>query len=214
MPPFATLSARLGGWPRRIAAIGCLLLAASSAVAARPVAASAERGRDVVVAAHDLPAGAVLAPNDVRAVPWPAAIRPSAASERPGEVTGHRLGGALRAGEPITTTRLANGDLTVGLRPGLVAVPVELTSVSNVAILRPGDIVDLLGGDHVMATDSLPGGRAEVLAEAVRVLAVSPAPERDNGTGSSIVVAVDRAGALRLAASTGRVILATLRGPP
>lgn len=156
----------------------------------------------------------MLAVADVRAVAWPLAIRPSAATERASDVTGRRLGDALRAGEPVTRTRLAGGSLTVGLRPGLVAAPVELSTASNVAILHPGDLVDLLVGDHLPTADSAPTSKADLLAELVRVLAVTAATERDAGSAGSIVVAVDRSSALRLAASTGRVIMATLRSPP
>jgi hypothetical protein len=54
-----------------------------------------------------------------------------------------------------------------------------------------------------------------VLAESARVLAVATPSATDNDAGTlGIVVAVDRATSLKLAAVSGRALLAAVRNPP
>jgi hypothetical protein len=56
---------------------------------------------------------------------------------------------------------------------------------------------------------------AHVLAESARVLAVTTPSTPDSDTGTlDIVVAVDRATSLKLAAVSGRALVATVRNPP
>jgi pilus assembly protein CpaB len=206
------LAARLAGWPRRLLALCCLLLAAVAALGAhRP--APARSGDPVVVAARDLAAGARLSAGDVRLKPWPVDLRPAGALTRIDEAVGHRVTGPVRAGEALTTTRLVGAGLTLGLPPGLRAVPVQ---VSGAGLVQAGDSIDLLVADPPDASGAGPPV-AHVLAEAARVLAVTSAPTTDPSGGPAslgIVVAVDRAIALKIAAAAGRTVVATLRDPP
>ncbi len=217
----ADIAARLRGWPRRVLALGCLLLAAITALAGQRHKQPSVPGSAVLVAARDLAAGARLSPADVRVRTWPTSLRPPSAASRPAQVVGHRLAGPIRSGEPITSTRLAGSGLTVGLPAGLSAVPVEVTGAALPGLVHAGDSIDLLVGDPPEADASSPGP-ARILAERVRVLAViglSPDAGADgngvgDGDGVGLIVAADRATALRLAAAAGRPLVATVHGPP
>ncbi len=235
MAGLSDLAARLRGWPRRVLALCCLLLAAGSAVAARssPARSAHVVDRDVVLAARDLPAGRTLALADVGLARWPRDTAPSNALARPAEAVGRRLSTAIRAGEAVTTTRLVGPDLTSGLPPGMVAMTVPLASAAAAALVQPGESVDL------MATPSQadqPGASsiASLVAGQVRVLAVIGVPAGAGSAGGfagsdaigsnsmgagdasapALVVAVDRATALRLAGLAGRSMLAVVGKSP
>ena len=209
------LTTRLGGWPRRVLALGCLVLAAVTALGGRtarhPRPASPER--PVVVAARDLAAGTTLTTADLRLRSWPDELRPAGALTRSHDAVGRRVASAVRAGEAFTTARLIGAGLTTGLAPDLRAVPVQISG-AGAGLVRAGDSVDLLVSDppDIAATAS---PAAHVLAEGVRVLAVatSSAPDGDASI-LDIVVAVDRATSLKLAAVSGRALVATVRNPP
>jgi Flp pilus assembly protein CpaB len=212
----AALGYRLGGWPRRVVAVLCLLLAAGSALAARhstPLQPIPQR--TVVVAAHDLAAGTVLSLPDMREAVWPVNVRPPNAVDKVSAVLGRQLAGAIRTGEPITSTRLISGDIAAGLPPGLVAAPVELTSTTAGALVQPGDWVDVLTTNRPAGSDDVASTRAShIVAEAVRVLTVRTTPPEAASGGTAIVVAVDHATALRLADAAGAAVLVTIRRPP
>lgn len=170
----------------------------------------------MVVAGRDLPSGATLRGADLQVQAWPDGTGPPNGFMRPEQVIGRQIAGTIRRGEPLTTSRLAGADLTVGLPSGLEAVPVQLSDAAAMTFLHAGDWVDLLtGGSN--AHDGAAAEHATVLAEGVRVLAVSAAPSAAlsaDGPGSEIVVAADRVTALRIAAVAGRAVFATLRVPP
>lgn len=195
--------ARIGRWPRLLAATACLLLAAVSAVEgsrhraeARPAAVPTA---GVVVAARDLPVGRVLHATDLRLAPWPAALGPPGAAHRVRARVGARLAGPLRAGEPVTTTRLVGASLTDGLEPGLVAVSVRLPDAHLSDLVHPGDRVELLAtprDDLTLDTGSPPPAEVAVLADHAPVLAVLPGNTDDPG---ALVIAADRGTTLRIA---------------
>ncbi len=98
-------------------------------------------------------------------------------------------------------------------------MPVQVTGAALPGLVHAGDSIDLLVGDPPEADASSPGP-ARVLAERVRVLAVigtSPDAGADGdglGLGLGLIVAADRATALRIAAVAGRPVVATVHGPP
>ena len=168
---------RLRGWPRRVLALGCLLLAALSAThASHSAAAPPTASVDVVVAAHDLAAGAVLGTRRRARQSWPAALRPAAAVRTTAAAVGRRLAGAVGSGELITSTRLVGSNLTAGLSAGLIAVPVPLVDPGAASLIHAGDRVDLLSP----ASDA--SQPAVMVAAGVLVLAVVPSDP--GGTGS------------------------------
>ncbi|SDJ40674.1 Flp pilus assembly protein CpaB [Frankineae bacterium MT45] len=222
-------------WIRRALALACLLLAAVAALNAHPRAAAAPQAA-VLIAAHSLSAGSYLTPADVKRGSWPPEDRTSNALTTPSQAVGQRLATGLVAGELITRTRLVGRDLTRGLTSGLSAATVSLAGHSSAALLHAGDHVDLLASDPAAVDNLTAGGRgagspgARVLGDDVAVLAVLPdtsgpdarAPTAldlsgdstgDSVTGGAteIIVAVDRATALRLASVDGAGVLATLR---
>ncbi|MFC7496430.1 MULTISPECIES: SAF domain-containing protein [unclassified Nocardioides] len=126
----------------------------------------------VLVAARDLPAGTVLARDDVRRAEFAPGSVPDGVADSP---AGRTLAAPLRAGEPVTDVRLVGPALTDGY-PGLVAVPVRLPDAGMAGLLRVGDRVDLVSADPQ-------GGSAEVVADAVPVLALPDTPAEVGATG-------------------------------
>lgn len=195
-------------------ALCCLLLAAVTAIGAHRSGADGP-SHPVVVAARDVAAGAVLTARDVRVKSWPDDLRPVGALTRAADVIGRHVGAAVRAGEPLTAARLVGAALTSGLAANLRAVPVE---VSGTGFVQAGDAVDLLVSDPPDAAATGPPV-AHLLAQNARVLAVTSTSSADSSAGGDpdtvgIVVAVDQGTALRIAAASGRALLATLRNPP
>ncbi len=220
----STLVDRLAGWPRRIAAVLCLVLAAGSALSARasPVRRTSEA--PLSIAARDLASGTTLASADLRIASWPEGLRPSGAFADTAPLVGRRLAGPVRAGEAITGVRLLDGDVTAGLPSGFVAVPVTLAGGAAAGIVHAGQWVDLLAPVSASTVDGLPDGSsssaaptAVPLADNVRVLAVVSVAAGGAATSTDntpVVVAVDRPTALRLASRSGAALLVTLRAPP
>lgn len=208
----AEAAARLRGWPRLVAAAACLALAGSTALGARD-RPDPEASVPVVVAGRALSAGTVLRAADLRTANWRARDSPPAALHQLHTVVGSVLAGALTDGEPITRARLRGPGLATGLAPATVAVTVVLDNPANATIISAGDVVDLL-----LVTEADPAQPtvppARVLARAVRVLAALPADDRLAAHGATLVVAADTATASRLAAVSGRAVVATLRAPP
>jgi Flp pilus assembly protein CpaB len=152
----------------------------------------------VLVAAHDLPAGAVLAGGDLRTVGFAPGTVPDGVAV---DAAGRTLAAPLRAGEPVTDLRLVGPALTDGY-PGLAAVPVRLPDAGMVGLLRVGDRVDLVSADPQ-------GGGAEVVATGVPVLAI-PAPTDTGGSGLPgrlVVVGADPADVARIADASVRTFV-------
>lgn len=180
--PLRTLRRRVLARRRPLAA-----LCAAVAVAAGVRAATAPLPPEVPVltAARDLPAGSVLAADDLVEVGY-AADTPPSGTLSADAVLGEVLAAPLRAGEPVTDVRLVGAGLAAG-DPGLVAVPVRLPDAATVALLEAGDRVDLvatdpegrgshvlLGGASVLAVPPEPSGSATSQPGALVVLGVPP----------------------------------------
>ncbi len=138
--------------------VGVAVAAALRALSPPPPATTA-----VTVAARDLPAGATLGSGDVTVERWPEASLPDGAVDSP---VGEVLASPVRRGEPLTDARLV-GQAAAAAPAGSVAAPVRLPDASAVALLRPGDRIDLV------ATDAR-RGRTELVAAGVLVLTVPP----------------------------------------
>lgn len=139
---------------------------------------------DVWVATRDLPAGVVLAPDDLTPAAYARGTAPDGAVT---DAAGETLASPLRRGEPVTDVRLLTPDLMAG-HPGRVAVPVRVVDPAAVDLMRVGDQVDLLSTDPAAGTVTtvargatvvaLPADRAGVSggATAGRVVVVALAP--------------------------------------
>ncbi len=187
-------------WRRRLLAAG--LLAGSAAFALHTLAPPPPAGIPVLVAAHDVAAGAVLRVGDVRRVDRPAGTVPTGTLTDAAVAVGATVSGAVRRGEVLTDVRLTGPSSLRGLGPGLVAVPVRLADSAAAALLRPGDVVDVLAAGADTGTQDV---AARLVAAAVRVLVV-PRPARSaiglgSGDGALVVLATSAPTAARLAAA-------------
>lgn len=159
-------------------------LCAGIAVAAGVHAATAPPppAVEVLTAAHDLPAGAVLGDADLRPLPLPPDAVPDGIAD---DAVGRTLAAPVRAGEPITDVRLVGADLATA-HPDLTTLPVRLPDAGLAGLLEAGDRIDL------MATDPQAGGSQVVASEAL-VLATPPDAEATAATsppGALVVLGV------------------------
>lgn len=194
------------GWTRS------LLIRRSAAVllvaAALAVAAFGRAGKDdesVMVAAHDLLPGTELAAEDLVARRVAAGMVPSGALRMSRDGTGKTATGVIRAGEILTDARLLSPRLPQQLTSSADArlVPVRLSDDAVAALLRAGDVVDVIGPE------------ADVLA--VRAV-VALGTERPASSGLAarnqasvpVVLAMDQKSALRVAAAGLDVALAVI----
>jgi Flp pilus assembly protein CpaB len=165
---------------RRRRWIAAALTAAAVLSALRTLAPPPPETVEVLVAAHDLPSGSLLADDDVVPRAWPAHLVPDDAAAAP---AGRVLAAPIGRGEVLTDVRLVGPGLALA-QPGDTIVPVRLPDAGMAALLRPGDEVDLL------ATD--PGtGEAAPVARDVTVLATpTDVPEGPTGTSGGALVVV------------------------
>jgi pilus assembly protein CpaB len=152
----------------------------------------------VLAAAHDLAAGQPIGVGDIATVELPPPAVPDGAFASGDSPVGQMLAGPVRRGEPLTDRRFVGPSLLAGFGEGLVAVPVRLADPGVLAVLRPGDLVDVLAahpaGDPTLADSptapdhaSSPG-LAAVVAAGVRVIAVPAAgPNVEDSTGAASI---------------------------
>lgn len=229
----ADVVAFLSRWPRRLAAVCCLLLAGLTAfVPRRDGPRSGAGDSPVAVATRALSAGATLSRGDVTVARWPRSLVPAGTEPDPARLVGRTLAGAVSKGEPLTGPRLVGADLAAGLPRGRLAVPVPIVDANAAALIRVGDRVDLLAGPPAGSPDwgapmgtagaragsAEPGGAAlaaGTIAAGVLVLAVLPAVATAAGPGTvELIVAAERGAALRVAALAGRPVLAVRADHP
>jgi Flp pilus assembly protein CpaB len=157
---------------RRLLAAGCGAVAVVCGVqAARPDAGATVPVR---VAAHDLPSGTVLTPDDLVVRRYPADVAPVGTTV---QAVGRTLAAPVREGEPVTDVRLLTPTL-VAAYPDRVALPVRIADADAVDLLRPGDHIALVAADPRR-------GRATYVATDVPVLAV-PEPSDHDGAASGL----------------------------
>ncbi|HEV2889878.1 MAG TPA: SAF domain-containing protein [Frankiaceae bacterium] len=167
----------------------------------------------VLAAARDLVPGVPLALPDLRTVPLPVAVVPAGALRPGAAVLGRVVAGPVRAGEPLTDVRLVGPSLLASV-PEAVAVPVRFADPGAVALLHPGDRIDVLASAPAdpLTHTAAPPAAARVVAANVLVLAVPP-PET-SGDGALGVVACLPGVARALAATTERLSPALLPPAP
>ena len=181
---------RAVSWHRRplaaVAAAPAVLTGVSAAVPAGPPE------RTVLVAAHEVPGGTVLAAADLERRSLRTSDLPTGALDAAEPVVGRAVTAPLAEGQVLTPLALVAP--RAGPPPGRVVAPVRLSDAGLVALLRPGDVVDLVGTDDQ-------GGGASVVARSARVVTV-PRVEADTTTGSPgglVLVEVPRGAATDLA---------------
>lgn len=190
---------RAAQWHRRL--LAAALLAGAMAFALHALAPPDPPTEPVVSAARDLQAGARLTDDDLTVARVDPAHVPEGALSRPALARGGTLVSAVRRGELLTDVRLVGTRAVDRLGPGLVATPVRIADAESVALLRSGDVVDVLAAG-APAEGSAAGG-ARLVAAAVRVMtvprsAVGPFGAA-TGDGSLLVLATTPETAARLA---------------
>lgn len=178
---------------------------------------AATPSRTIVVAARDLPAGAIVRREDVETLEWPGTAIPDGFATQAGEVVGRGLITEMKEHEPILESKLAakeaGGGLSITIPEGMRAVSVEVDEVVGVAgFVLPGTRVDVLatvmpGTDRTQTT-------TRTILQNVRTLAADQRYQQDiQGepqyvTVVTLLVTPDQAEALTLAATEGRIQLA------
>ncbi len=105
--------------------------------------------RQVVVAAHDLPAGVALTAQDVKLAQWPASLPLQDSLDKLPAALGRPLIYPLQSGQPLLAHTLAEPGSGLGLSPrippGMRATSVRSNNIVGVAgFLYPGCHVDVL----------------------------------------------------------------------
>lgn len=191
-----------GPWTRRGLAAALAVLAL--VLALRTNGAGNQPTEPIVVAGHDLGPGTTLAPADLALRRMPSDLLPAGALTSVPAAAGHVLGGALRAGEPITNVRLVDTGLA-GEAPGSSAVPVRLADPGVADLLRPGVRVDVVTMDPDQTDNPL-------LASGAIVLTVRDADSAPGQHGRLVVLALPEKVATRVAAvSLRQPVTVTLR---
>lgn len=183
-------------------ATGLAVFFALSAVTAEP------EGRAVVVASRDLNSGARLRTSDVRAAELPHAAVPAGAAVHARDVVGRTTSGALRRGEVLTDRRTVSAGPLDGFGPDSVLSVVRVTDPSVLALLRPGDRVDVVA----VSGDDSP--KASRVARGAIVVTV-PRQRSTFSDGAPVGLAVTHRVALELAerALDSRLTVVVAQGP-
>jgi Flp pilus assembly protein CpaB len=161
---------------RRI--LAAVLAGLAVLVAVRANAAPPPPTSTVLTAARDLPAGAVLAADDVAPVEFAPDTVPAGLLPRSAAAVGRTTTGPIRVGEALTDARFVAPDLLDGY-PGRVAAPVRIGDADTVRLLRVGDRISLIAAD--------PQGEVAPVevAAAVPVIAI---PRSRSGSSSDLTV--------------------------
>jgi pilus assembly protein CpaB len=174
-------------------------------------------GKTLVIAAKEIKAGSVLAPEDLKTIPWPAETLPKGASETTDQVAGKTVLDGLGEGEPILASRLAStaGTGGAGIPTGMRAVSVHVTDSTGVmGLLRAGQKVDVqvLVSKKASPADS----QLRTAIEGLQVLSVIPQPEQSS-QGRNLPVVTLLAGPsdadILALADSGASVRLTLRNP-
>jgi pilus assembly protein CpaB len=186
--------------------------ASDAAISREPASASSSptplSTRDVLVAARALPAGHVLADDDMQWQARPEGDLSRSSISRSGDGADGLPGAIVRepiaAGEPITAERIvrlgARGFLAAALTPGRRAITVAIAASSPLnGLISPGDRVDVIA---VAIADASAGQRkpkptvGETLLRDVKLLAVDQRldGQRPNGQPSDSQPSDERPG--------------------
>jgi Flp pilus assembly protein CpaB len=180
---------------RRVAAGALVLLAGLAALRSDPDGDRAE----VIVAARDLSPGVALTADDVRLEKRLAATVPDGSQSDLPTVVGSTLAGPARRGEVLTDVRVLGSRLaeaTAG--PDARIVPLHLADAALLDLVRPGDVVDILG-----ATSADNDAEPKVVATDAVVVLVSAKPKGpSSGNDRVVLVALPAAAANSVAGAT------------
>ena len=129
----------------------------------------------VVKAKSQLPGGKLLSTSDLVVDRVVASDAPEGVVSDPNELVGRTLVAPLARNQMMTLLNVTSAHTSVP--PGHVIAPLRLSDAALTALLRPGDVVD------VVAADPEAGEPATVVASNVRVVTVPEAPNDRAGPG-------------------------------
>jgi pilus assembly protein CpaB len=191
-----------------------VLYKAISANAKRPISTATSQ---ILVAARDLDAGALIGDADVRLVDWMAPIAPQWIGKRE-DIVGRGLVAGVNKGEPFPGNRLAPKGAGAGLAaripPGMRAVAVHMDDVNILArFILPGTRVDVLSTGASSVGDSQSVATRTVLQN-IEVLSTGQNPEDKSAAVQvvSLLVTPAQAETLGRATAQNKIQLA-LRNP-
>lgn len=179
------------------------------------LSSSTSNGKSVVVAAHPLKTGAIIAAADVRTIQWPGVHPPKGAFETPVEVIGKTVFDFIGEEELISDTHLASAKSGggSGVPEGMRAVSIHVTDSNGViGMLRAGQKVDVqivLGKAGMEITE-------RTVLENLQVLTVQPLPEgtsQGNMLPAVTLLAGPAQADVLAAADSGARVRLTLRNP-
>ena len=171
-------------------AAGLAVYFALSALTAEP------QGRSVVVATRDLNSGARLGAKDVRETSMSDAAVPDGAAAEARDVVGRMTSGALRRGEVLTDRRTVRAGVLDGFGPDRVLTVIRVSDPSVLALVRPGDRVDVVA----VSGDDSP--KASRVARGAIVVTVPRERRSTFSEGAPVGLAVTQRVALDLAERT------------
>lgn len=164
--------ARAASWHRRklavLAAVAAVLTGISAAAPEGPAMIS------VVKARSQLPSGTVVSASDLVLDRVAASDVPEGVLTDPVALVGRTLAAAVAENQMMTL--LATTDARTSVPQGHVIAPLRLADTTLVALLRPGDLVDVIAADAQ-------AGQATVVAAGARVVTIPQAPEERAGSG-------------------------------
>jgi Flp pilus assembly protein CpaB len=201
----------LSGWPRRAAALLCLLMALGTIVTRGhpPRMATVP----TVVTSRVVSAGALLSPPDLVLTAWPTNAAPAGISRTVAAVVGRRVAGTVGRGMPVTQADLLEPAIAEALAHDQTATTVELATTSQLALLRAGEHIDLYPSAGPL-TDIRPTTSTTPAARNAEVLSVLPPSPANPDAKVALIVATDRSSAAQLAVQASAPFVATLVQPP
>jgi pilus assembly protein CpaB len=184
MPRPALYPVRVAAWRLRRVTASALVVGTVWLVAHQLAPPPAPTSR-VVVARHDVGAGEMLEPADLRVVRLPTELVPRGASSDLQAVLGRAVTVGIPQGLPVVGAVLAGERFSIDPPSGTVVVPVSLVAATAAGLIRPGDLVDLVAPTTSTADGGGPTTAQQapaVLAHRAVVLDVrSPADVEDGG---------------------------------
>jgi pilus assembly protein CpaB len=190
--------ARAASWHRRklavLAAVATVLTGLAAAAPPVPPTTAVVRTRAA------LAGGVLLTTDDLEVVDLPRSVLPERTVGELSDLVGRRLAAPVPRHQVLTSPALVAADASVGV--GHVLAPVRLADADVVALLEPGDLVDVIAS----AAD---GGATRTVARSARVVTVPARDPDDQGTATGALVVLDvvdtDAEPLARAAATGNL---------
>jgi pilus assembly protein CpaB len=203
-----------------LAAAGVATYGVARVVQSRPVQRVEVAETHIVAAAHTLPVGALLAPGDLKLVPWPERNVVPGAFTKIEDIVNRGIVAQVLENEPLTESKLAPVGSGAGLPPtippGMRALSVRVNEVVGVAgFVVPGTRVDVL-----VSLKENNDSTTRVVISNVQVLTAGTRYDQDKSKNGdpiptsvvTLLLTPDDASRVVLASNEGQLML-TLRNP-